>query len=287
MWVAYTELVLLACIALTWRVARNPNQRARLTAMWLCYTPYYLELYMGQFSFVQGALLFLMLVLATVDRLGWGFDLAWIGSVLWKQNTALLLPLMVRLERWRVLLLLALLLVLTSAPYFALVPGSLLAFVRNFAGEPPWFQLGNLGFRQLVFDAMWSLGELGVGAKEAIPALQALAADTSHFPSGELTIGELAELSIARIEMAVEEAEAPAADGETEGEAAEARPTLSADERKAKREAALARKKARESGEAEAEAEAKPKLTAEERKARREAALARKKAREAGEGGEG
>jgi HEAT repeat protein len=127
-------------------------------------------------------------------------------------------------------------------------------------------------------NAMWSLGELGAGAKDAIPALQALAADTSHFPSGELTIGGLAELSIARIEQAVEAAEAPAE--EAEGEDDEGKPqTLTAEERQAKREAALARKKAREGG-----GDAKPKLTAEERKARREAALARKKARESGDG---
>jgi hypothetical protein len=53
-----------------------------------------------------------------------------------------------------------LLLLLTSGPYFLLVPGSLDAFMRNFASAPPWFQFGNLGFRQLVFDAMWSVGDL-------------------------------------------------------------------------------------------------------------------------------
>jgi hypothetical protein len=106
-----------------------------------------------------------MLVLAErrawgCPALGWRFDGAWIGSVLWKQNTALFAPLMLRLRRWRALLLLALLVALTSLPYFALYPGSLDAFLWNFRGEPPWFQLGNLGFRQLVFDAMWSLGDV-------------------------------------------------------------------------------------------------------------------------------
>jgi hypothetical protein len=188
LWVACTELALLACIALTWRSVRDRDRRARLAAMWLCYTPYLLELYMGQFSFVQGALVFAMLVLAlraarprVVEPreaelngaqprgaawqrpLGWAFDGAWIGSVLWKQNTALFAPLMIRLKRWRSLVLLALAVLLTSLPYFARYPGSLDAFSRNFRGEPPWFQLGNLGFRQLVFDAMWSLGDvLGV-----------------------------------------------------------------------------------------------------------------------------
>ena len=137
--------------------------------MWLCFTPYYLELYMGQFSFVQGALVFLMLVLTLPGaRRGWAFDGAWIASVLWNQNTALFAPLMLRLKRWRALVGLALLLALTSLPYFALYPGSLGAFLRNFRGEPPWFQLGNLGFRQLVFDAMWSLGDvLGVELPQA------------------------------------------------------------------------------------------------------------------------
>jgi hypothetical protein len=152
--------------------------------MWLLHAPFYLELYMGQFSFVQGALLFVMLVAAlrsepstsviarsdsdeaiSIDlpssrKRSVTFDLAWVGSVLWKQNTALLSPLMVRLSRWHALALLVLLLALTAAPYFALVPGSLDAFLVNFRGEPPWFQLGNLGFRQLVFDAQWSLGDV-------------------------------------------------------------------------------------------------------------------------------
>ena len=40
LWVAFTELVLLACVALTWRIVPGPNRRARLAAMWLVYTPY-------------------------------------------------------------------------------------------------------------------------------------------------------------------------------------------------------------------------------------------------------
>ena len=160
LWVALVEGVLLACMTLTWRSVADPDKRARLAAMWLLYSPFYLELYMGQFSFVQGALVFVMLVLALDEQIKWPFDLAWIGSVLWKQNTALLLPLMVRLQRWRALILLVLLLALTAAPYFCLVPGSLDAFLGNFRGETPWFQLGNLGFRQLIFDAQWSLGDV-------------------------------------------------------------------------------------------------------------------------------
>jgi hypothetical protein len=176
LWVAFTLACLLACAALTWCVVPNPDRRARLVVMWLLYTPFFLEIYMGQFSFVQGALVFVMLVLALRSRMGWRSDLAWVGSVLWKQNTALFFPTMARLGRWRAIVLLILLVVLTSVPYFGLVPGSLDAFMRNFRGETPWFQLGNLGFRQLVFDAMWSAGDvLGVD----IPASAYAAAQTA------------------------------------------------------------------------------------------------------------
>lgn len=155
-WVALIELLLLFCLWLTWRNVPDPKQRVVLCAMWLVYTPFYLELYMGQFSFVQAALLWIMLLAA---RPGLAFDAAWIVSVLWKQNTALLTPLLVRLSRWKSLVWLAALILITSGPYFALVPGSLTAFLGNLRSDPPWFQLGNLGFRQLVFDAMWSFAD--------------------------------------------------------------------------------------------------------------------------------
>jgi hypothetical protein len=178
-WVAFIEMALLLCVALTWRAVPDVDRRARLTAMWLCYSPFYLELYMGQFSFVQGALVYIALLYARRGRLGLGFDLSWIGSVLWKQNSALLLPLMARLKRFRALILLALLLVGSSGPYFALYPGSLNAFLGNFSADAPWFQMGNLGFRQLVFDVMWSAGDrldldlssLYVGAQRGVVGL--------------------------------------------------------------------------------------------------------------------
>ena len=171
-WVAVVELTLLICVVLTWRAVphlnhtaqppqrrsgakrsggiKNTDRRVRMVAMWLCYSPFFLELYMGQFSFVQGALVFIVLLAALQGELGLGSDMAWVGSVLWKQNTALLFPLLVRLGRWRALGTCILLLVVTAGPYFFLVPGSFAAFARNFDSEPPWFQFGNLGFRQLI-----------------------------------------------------------------------------------------------------------------------------------------
>ncbi len=148
--------------------------------------------------------------------------------------------------------------------------------------------------------AIWSLGEIGAAAEPALPALRALLESPERFPQAQLTVAQVTELAIARIDAAIEEAKAPPEATEAEAEAG----VLSAEERKAKREAALAQKRAREAGEAvpsgeaaapvEAAGEAvasvdppaaeKPAggvLSAEERQAKREAALARKRELEA------
>jgi HEAT repeat protein len=105
-------------------------------------------------------------------------------------------------------------------------------------------------------NAMWSLGEIGAAAEPALPALRPLAASRERFPQAELTVAEMAGLTIARIEIAVEAAktpvEAPAVEEVAEPAAppaAEEKKALTPEERAAKREAALARKRAKEAGE--------------------------------------
>lgn len=123
--------------------------------------------------------------------------------------------------------------------------------------------------------AIWALAELGVASEPALPELEKLQESKERFPQAELTVAELAGYAVSQIRSAVEAANAPA---EAESGEADSGGKLSADERKAKREAAMARKKAA----AEGAAEEAGKLSADERQAKREAALARKRAREAG-----
>ena len=205
LWVATTELVLLGCALLSWRTARDANQGALLAAMWLCFTPYYLEIYLGQFSVLQGALILLMMLSASRPPLGWRYDLAWVASLLWKQNTGLFIPLFLRLKRWRGLALGALAVLLSSLPYFILYPSALPAFLGNFRSGPPTPQLGNLGVRQLLYSAasalipqlppaahqalqqVWVLAVLGIGLyltlrdDQADPLLHLCLRTTSYF----------------------------------------------------------------------------------------------------------
>ncbi len=171
LWLAVSEAVLLLCARAAWRLGRRGDRGALLAAMWLAYTPYYLELYLGQFNTVQAALILaLLLALAPADapsgaartcqgrrRQSWRRDLAWAASLLWKQNTALFAPLWLRLRQWRTLAWGAGAVLLTSLPYFWAVPGSWAAFAGNFQAGAPAANLGNLGLRQWLFSALSAL----------------------------------------------------------------------------------------------------------------------------------
>jgi hypothetical protein len=168
-WVVVVELVLLLCVFATYRRVRDPDRFAPLALMWLAFTPYYLELFMGQFSLVQGTLIFGMLLLtteaekqeksasSTVSALR--FDALWIASVLWKINTLSFMPVLVRLRRLRALALAALIVTAASLPYFLFFPAHLGDFLsNNFGSGVTGHELGNLGFRQLVFEILAALG---------------------------------------------------------------------------------------------------------------------------------
>jgi len=194
-WVVVIELTLLLCVLITYRRARDPDLFARLAFMWLCFTPFYLELFMGQFSLVQGALIFGMLLIAekeqaTKDERRWTddgrrtteeerkeedtansaisavkFDALWITSVLWKINTIIFIPVFMRLRRFRAIIISIIIVATTTIPYFLIFPTHWHDFVtNNFGNGVTGHELGNLGFRQFIFECLAALN--------ASPALQ-------------------------------------------------------------------------------------------------------------------
>ncbi len=115
-WTAIVELALIGCILLTRRLARDSSLFALLASMWLLYTPFYIEQYMGQLNLLMAAGIFLMVLSYSEGKMK-RFDWIWIATVITKHLTILYVPLMLRLKRYRTVLLVLVMLGVTAIPY--------------------------------------------------------------------------------------------------------------------------------------------------------------------------
>lgn len=144
-----TELFLAANLYLTWRWVARPRRGLALF-MWLAFTPYFLELYMGQVSFWAASLLFWLIVGLHRGR-PWPAGFCWAGALLVKPNAFILVPALLRGRAWRVLVVGLLAGVFTSLPYFLLYRDSWATFfAANMYGAPRPGALthaGNLGLQ--------------------------------------------------------------------------------------------------------------------------------------------
>ena len=118
-------------------------------ALYLFFTPWYPEIYMGQYSFLQSVLILGMLISAANGQFtragGW-----WAASVLWKLNTGICLPAILRWRLWKPILWLMGILVVTCGPYFIFHPDDIVKFfLINFREPGPAFA-GNFGFQGLI-----------------------------------------------------------------------------------------------------------------------------------------
>lgn len=122
-WVAFNELLLVLNAYATWRIAGRGNWALVGAAMWFAFTPFYLELYMGQFSFLMATALFWTGVGFVRNREAIA-GLPWVASLVTKSSSALLLPALVRFGWWRSISA-ASIVVALSLVYFGARPGDL------------------------------------------------------------------------------------------------------------------------------------------------------------------
>jgi len=130
LWIAVVEACLIACIAATRRLARDPTLFAYLACMWLVYTPFYMEQYMGQLTFVMAALVFAMALAHDRGR-DRAFDRLWTATVLLKHLTLLFVPVFVALRRWRTIAVTLGLLVAATVPYYVVRASSVGTFAHD------------------------------------------------------------------------------------------------------------------------------------------------------------
>lgn len=150
-WIAVTELLTIwLCVALGKRIA-DDNLRLTVISLLLLNSPWFLELYMGQFTFVSIALCYLGLLLPAGPLL-------FSASVLLKPFTLAAVPALTgQRSYWWHVGLAVMLLVATSAPYFINHPQHWeLFFNTNFRLEGG-LHAGNYGFlriTRLIVNAM-------------------------------------------------------------------------------------------------------------------------------------
>ena len=149
LWVLLVEVCLLACAAAARRLTRDRGLGSLLAAMWLMYSPFYMEQYMGQLTFVMAALVFAM-ALAHERGRPRAFDVTWTAGVLLKHLTLLYVPVFVRLRRFRAPLVAGALLAVTTVPYYVLSSPGVGAFAHDNFNLSLYPYPGNLGALALV-----------------------------------------------------------------------------------------------------------------------------------------
>jgi glycosyl transferase family 87 len=150
LWLGVCELCLLYNVRETYRRSGEGVRGALLAGLWLAFTPYFLELWVGQFTFLLGSLLFWSALALQDGRWkaaqGW-----WITSVLWKPASLLWAPLWLRERRFWPGLALCGLLLLGNLVYFLFFPGDWAVFQQANVQPLPTWHAGNIGLSGLLY----------------------------------------------------------------------------------------------------------------------------------------
>ncbi len=149
-WIILLEILLIINAFKTWSLFEDKYQAAVAVSLWLVFSPFYLELFMGQFSFVMATLMFWALC-AWNDGKQKSGDVWWTLSLVVKSNTVLFAPVLLREGRWKPVVVGGAVAALIAIPYFAAIPGSYEQFAQNYSGGMSMSTLlGNQGFLALI-----------------------------------------------------------------------------------------------------------------------------------------
>ena len=128
--IAISEVLLLVNIYMTYLWTSNTKIRTHAIFMWLGFSPFFLELYMGQVSFWACSILFLIIgSLRNHNFIHTG--ILWAIAILIKPNTLILAPVFVFLKRWYVSVITLSFVCILCLPFFYLDPDSFKNFLQT------------------------------------------------------------------------------------------------------------------------------------------------------------
>jgi hypothetical protein len=167
LWVVITELLLCAVVFWILRLKHYPlRERRHHAGLWLGFFPFYLEQWMGQFSFLMAVFLWIVLRAEMRDRAESAPPMrsagapfwAWVASVALKSYTALFAFTYLRRRTIRPVVLCAGLVALASLPYFLIHREDLRLFYEmNLGRRWPIIHPGTLGATAFLRLLGWKL----------------------------------------------------------------------------------------------------------------------------------
>jgi hypothetical protein len=145
LWVLVYEALLAFNVYLTYKLSNKFSIFLIASIPWLLFTPYLLELYMGQWTFLLASFLFYSIYgMLTQSKPRYLFTV----TPLIKPNALLFAPPFVRHKQWGVLFATGFVTALASVPYFLLFPEDVSVFMLNFS-EAMYSHGGNFGLKSL------------------------------------------------------------------------------------------------------------------------------------------
>lgn len=149
-WVIFLELLLILDILILLNIAPGPKIFGLGAFGFLAASPLYLELYMGQYSFLQATLMFAAMA-SLQSKKEMGFNVLWGASLCWKLNTWIAAPALLRQKKWGALAGSLAIIAVTTVPYIIKHPEAGGAILGNFMPDPnTGMTRGNHGLLMLV-----------------------------------------------------------------------------------------------------------------------------------------
>jgi hypothetical protein len=149
-WIICCEVILILLIILTKTLSKNIASFYLLSSMWLCFSPLYLEFYMGQFTFFLSAAFFIICYsyMKHKERM---LSIIWVVGVVVKFTGLLLVPLLFKYKKYKTIVICLSILCSTTLIYFYFHKEDIPTFLYNVSniGKLASYNLhaGNLGLQ--------------------------------------------------------------------------------------------------------------------------------------------
>ncbi len=146
-YITFCEMLLFFNIYIVYKISKNYRNFVFSLVPWLLFSPYFIELYMGQWNFLLASIIFYTILgVLYKSKIIYIYVLA----PLIKPNSLVILPALLKDKKVKLIILSLVFVTLTSFSYFYFNQEDIKEFLKNF--KDSWYSHGgNLGFKSLYY----------------------------------------------------------------------------------------------------------------------------------------